>query len=1334
LWSNLCGDSLVYGRSGGLAAFVGATLLVALLAAGAQAEETVMLDGYAASTDSVLVKWKDAAPSGAAARGLSTATKDTVLSKVDGVVAINEFSELPGLATIELAPAVSSRAAARSAKDAEFESVQQLKKRIAELEATGLFEHVEPDWIQYALNTPNDAGFTDGRLWGLRNTGQAAGSVRTRSDPADGIPGADIRATGAWQVTTGSPNVIVAVIDSGVRYTHEDLAANMWRNPGEIPGNGRDDDGNGYIDDVHGIDAIANSGNPSDRNGHGTHCAGTIGAVANGGGPAVGVAWNVRLMALKFLDGELGGRAPGNTSDAIECINYAVRMGAHIMNNSWGGGPRSELLLEAIRAANARGILFVAAAGNNGRDNDRTDTWPANYDVPNIVSVAAIDRRDGLADFSNFGRQKVHLGAPGVGIFSTFADSNSGYTAYQGTSMAAPHVSGVAALVKARFPSANAAEMKQRILSSVVPISSLRDRTITGGRLDAQGAVGGAPGGGGLQLRAVPETLPLPAGDNVVMRVEVTDLGPVLNASVTARFGSNPSVTLRDNGLAPDEAANDGIYAGNMLVPSSGATVRLTVNASAAGKQPAQATFDFSVVQRISNDNFANRAALAAGTVRATGSNLTATRESGEPRQPSVAGDATVWWSWRAPASASATITTAGSDFDTTLAVYRGDSLGQLTLLGANDDSAGVTSAVSFQAQQGVVYAIQVSGWSRRTGNIVLNYPAPGGAAAPVIVEEPAPVSVLLGSPFNIRVVATGATGYQWFRNNVAVSGATNPEYNVERSTLADDGTYRVVVSNSSGSTSSRDVRVAINQVDVNPDNDFFARRQQLTGFSGRVTASNANATGETGEPNHAGVSTPLNSMWFEWQAPSAGELILDTVGSNFDTTLAVYRGNAVNALTAVASNDDAEGRQSRVRLTVTAGTTYMVAVDGYSSRTGSIVLNHTFTPSEVGGGANNDSFANRIAVVPNRDYTGSNASATGETGEPNHAGRSTPLNSIWWQWTATGNGAVEIVTTGSNFDTTLAAYTGNAVNSLREIASNDDYSGLQSRIQFQVRAGERYMIAVDGYGSARGDVRLRLGFTPNFNFRLRPDFDNNSHADFIWHHSTDGRVAAWLRDQNNAHTVAYLGRAGASWSIVGSGDFNNDGQSDMLWRHSLTGEAVVWLMNGTLFARGATVASVGMEWEISALGDFNGDSQSDILWRRSSDGLLLAWLMNGTSVQSMRVVGQMTDPNWQIVGTGDFDRRGPSDDIVWHHRGNGGLVVWNMNGTTRVSHNWLGILGDLRWSVASIGDFNGDEQPDILWHRASDGATVAWHMVNYQRTGASYLATAPTGWRLRNR
>jgi subtilisin family serine protease len=338
-------------------------------------------------------------------------------------------------------------------------------------------KYVEPDFEVSILQTlPNDPGFNS--LWGLHNTGQMGG-----------MPDADMDAPEAWDIETGSSDVVIAVIDTGVDYNHEDLSANMWTNPGEIPGNGIDDDNNGYVDDVHGWDFCNNDSNPMDDHDHGTHCSGTIAAVGNNGVGIAGVNWTAKIMAIKFLSA--GGS--GSTSDAILSVQYATTMkldyGIPVIatSNSWGGGDFSQALENAIAEADAAGILFVAGAGNEGMNNDIYAFYPANHNVPNVIAVAATDDADYLAWFSNYGSTTVDLAAPGVGILSTVI--GNGYSFSDGTSMAAPHVSGLVGLVKARFPGITHHEIKDRILGSVNPVPDLQGITVTGGRVNAWNAL-----------------------------------------------------------------------------------------------------------------------------------------------------------------------------------------------------------------------------------------------------------------------------------------------------------------------------------------------------------------------------------------------------------------------------------------------------------------------------------------------------------------------------------------------------------------------------------------------------------------------------------------------------------------------------------------------------------------------------------------------------------------------------------------------------------------------------------------------------------------------------
>jgi subtilisin family serine protease len=348
---------------------------------------------------------------------------------------------------------------------------------IANLSNDSRIEYIEPNWIVSTNATPNDPSFDN--LWGLNNTGQTGGTID-----------ADIDAPEAWDTQTGN-NVVVGVIDTGVDYNHPDLAENIWTNPGEIAGDGIDNDANGYVDDIHGWDFVNNDSDPFDDNGHGTHVSGTIAATGNNSTGVTGVSWSADIMGLKFLDAY----GYGSTFDAVKAVEYATQMGADLTNNSWGGGGYSEALYDAIAAAGTAGKLFVAAAGNSGLNSDIFPAYPASYDLDNIISVAATDHNDALAYFSNYGVASVDLGAPGVNIYSTLPYNS--YGTYSGTSMASPHVAGVASLIWSESPDLTATQVKNQILGAVDPITALDGKSVTGGRLNASKALI-APGKGAI--------------------------------------------------------------------------------------------------------------------------------------------------------------------------------------------------------------------------------------------------------------------------------------------------------------------------------------------------------------------------------------------------------------------------------------------------------------------------------------------------------------------------------------------------------------------------------------------------------------------------------------------------------------------------------------------------------------------------------------------------------------------------------------------------------------------------------------------------------------------
>ena len=358
-------------------------------------------------------------------------------------------------------------------------TAQQMRRA---LRGVAGFRRLEPDMAVWTATTVGDDP-SFGSLWGLHNTGQTGGTA-----------GADIDAPEAWDLFRGDGSVVVGVADTGIDYNHPDLAPNMWRNPAETAGDGVDNDGNGYVDDVYGWDFFNGDSNPADDNGHGTHVAGTIAAAGNNGLGVVGVNWNAKVMALKFL----GADGSGTLSGAVAAVNYATKMRAtygvnvRVTNHSWGTGGYSSSLYDAMKKAGTSGILAVAAAGNGGDDgagddNDVTPSYPASFDLDCVVSVAATDHNDRLASFSNYGDVSVDLAAPGVSILSTAPGGT--YERLSGTSMATPHVAGVAALAWGYRPGASYHDVRSALLAGADAKASLSGKVLTGGRLNASGTL-----------------------------------------------------------------------------------------------------------------------------------------------------------------------------------------------------------------------------------------------------------------------------------------------------------------------------------------------------------------------------------------------------------------------------------------------------------------------------------------------------------------------------------------------------------------------------------------------------------------------------------------------------------------------------------------------------------------------------------------------------------------------------------------------------------------------------------------------------------------------------
>lgn len=416
---------------------------------------------------------------------------------------------------------------------------------------TGAVIYAEPDYIYYSQEIL-DAEYP--KLWSFENTGQTGGTID-----------ADINAEKMWAIESGSKSVVVGIIDTGIDYTHADLIENVWRNTKEIPGNNKDDDENGYVDDVSGINVIVNNGDPMDDNRHGTHVAGTIAASPNTIGVR-GVAYGARVAACKFLSSF----GSGSVSDAVKCMEYFAKLKSRAQdpvnivatNNSWGGGAASDAMLDAIKAHERLGILFIAAAGNSSENNDVVDRYPCGYKVPNVLSVAATDNNDQLASFSSYGKRTVHVGAPGVKILSTILDQ--GYGELSGTSMATPHVAGLAAVIASHYPNHDYVRIKNLIMAGGQITRGTRTTTISGRRIRGADVNGTGSLTCSNQLMSA-RISPLGGSQRIVLGQDLLLSSTGVDCSEAAHsiilFERNgQKVLLKDNGALGDAKAKDGIY------------------------------------------------------------------------------------------------------------------------------------------------------------------------------------------------------------------------------------------------------------------------------------------------------------------------------------------------------------------------------------------------------------------------------------------------------------------------------------------------------------------------------------------------------------------------------------------------------------------------------------------------------------------------------------------------------------------------------------------------------------------------------------------------------
>lgn len=735
-----------------------------------------------------------------------------------------------------------------------FDTAADHARAAADLAALEEFiDHAEPDYLVFPCQTPNDPAYAQGKMWGLHNPGTSA----------EATPDSDIDAPEGWAIRHNAPSLVVAVTDTGIQYNHEDLVDNIWTHP---------------TDGSHGLDAYDNDSDPMDTSGHGTHCAGTIGARGDNDKGLTGVAWDVKLMAVRFL-----GPDGGTTSDAIRSVNYSRQNGANIISASWGGGGFSKSLYNAIKACDAAGIPFVASAGNTSLNNDASPHYPASFDLENIVAVAATTKSDSLSAFSCYGRVSVDLGAPGSSIWSTSVGSNTSYSYLNGTSMATPHVSGALALAMAHFPGETMQTLIARLYASTDKIPALAGKTSTGGRLNLARLLGDSPPGtindnfadahrfdgdygtwigtnAGATHGAGESTFSVPGIGNKSLWFAFRTPHPgLISLDATSDLALFEMVLFEgDQTNALKVVARTSNRTRNIRFDSKPNTeYRLVIDTYATSTQ----RFSLNYQLAPPNDFFAAATPLSGNAFTAAGYNRAATNEvfeKGKPHASSGQGKS-VWWRWTAPENGDFTINTSGSDFDTVLAIYTGTNPKKLTKIASNDDRSPLdwTSQVTISAVAGTIYHIAVDSFREDSaGNIVLNGFRSGTLD---IIRQPASLIVELGkrAVFDVSVLSGGEVTYQWFHNAVAIPGQIAADLVIDPVRAADFGNYRVEVRDTES--------IAVSDTAVLSE---FRVAPKLVWSSGNQAV--AAATPVTLAANFSG-STPLTYAWTKNGLPVPG-------------------------------------------------------------------------------------------------------------------------------------------------------------------------------------------------------------------------------------------------------------------------------------------------------------------------------------------------------------------------------------------------------------------------------------------------------------------------------
>jgi uncharacterized repeat protein (TIGR01451 family) len=1188
---------------------------------------------------------------GTVLRPQGTSVSGEVLVKIQSAASSNEVAAIQHIAGVDQSDRIASL---RSGTIWRLRSAGQSAEALtAALQKNPNIVYVEPNYVLQADDTPNDPFYS--QLWSLKNTGQTINGT-------PGIAGADISAEAAWSVTTGSSTIVVGVVDTGVDYTHPDLAPNIWSNPG----------GKGNVlcaAGTHGFNAITRTCDPKDDHYHGTHVSGTIGAVGNNSVGVAGVNWTTSIMGLKFLDSS----GSGNTADAIAAIDFAVQakldgVNIRILSNSWGGGTFSKALLDEINKANENDILFVASAGNSGTNTDVNPQFPSGYNTPNMISVAATDNRDALASFSNFGPTSVHLGAPGVNILSCYPGSS--YTTLSGTSMAAPHVSGVAALILAKTPSLTTAQVKSAILDNTDPISSLSGKTVTGGRLNAAKAVG-APLGPDYALLVNPTTRTVPQGGSTTYTVTVSPsngFSDPVNLAVTGlpsgaagTFSPNPATTTAT--LLVTTTNNTPLVSSQFTITGTSGVHTHSTSATLAMvvKPPVTACPSFGSLSSTYLGTLPT--AIVTADFNRDGKADVAMAAAGNQIAVMVGGGNGAFQSSLYYAAGTAPVSIASADFNgdgkPDVAVANAISNNVSILLGNGDGT--FQTAVAYPAG------------SNPLSITTADFNGDGKADLAVANNGTNSVSILLGQgdgTFLAPVGYASGSGPFWVSsadlNGDGKSDLVVADYNSNKLAVLlgnGDGTMQTAVFYTAGTGPSS---IAIG--DFNNDG------------KADLAASNDGS-------NNVSILTGVGDGTFQaavnYALPSGPHVIsIIDVNGDGNSDLAVANSVASSVSILVGRGD----------------ATFQAAINYAASGAGQIAV------ADLNGDGRSD-----LAVIDINDYylftllNNGVCALNCNTIAPavSYAAGTTPKSVSAADFNRDGKPDVVAVNSGANNvsielgagDGTFVPSGTYSVGSSPNFADVGDFNG-DGKLDLAVAnsgSNDVSLLLGNGNGTFQTAVSYTAGSSPHG--IAAGDLNRDGKADLVVANNGSNNVSILIGTGTGTFLTAVNYGAGTNPESVAVGDFNRDGRLDLAVANSGSNNVSILLGNGDGTFQTATNVSAGTNPFSVIAADLNGDGKLDLAVANSGSNNISVLIGNGNGTFAV-AVNYAAGTNPRSVATGDLNNDGKLDLAAANFGSNNvSILIGNGNGTFGAASNSGAGTSP---TALLVRDFNRDGKPDL--------------------------------------